>query len=124
MSSSALFLSWSRPAAGRERVSRAHFDSFQHYLSELQARNRIESFEMVMLDSRPGHLNGFFLIQGDPGKLSDLTLSDDWLDHMERAAEHLDGSGPVWALTDDLTLHQVAVRANRVSGPFKVAEVS
>ena len=124
MSSSALFLSWSRPAAGRQRVSMAHFASFQRYLSELQARNQIESFEMVMLDSRPGHLDGFFLIQGDRGKLSDLTLSDDWLEHMERAAQHLDGSGPVWALTDDLTLHQVAVTANRVSGPFRVAEAS
>ncbi len=102
----------------------AHFDSFRRYLSELQARNRIESFEMVMLDSRPGHLDGFFLIQGDRGKLSDLMLSEDWLEHMERAAEHLEGSGPVWALTDELMLHQVAVRANRVSGPFSVAEVS
>ena len=124
MSSSALFLSWSRPAAGRQRVSMAHFASFQRYLSELQARNRIESFERVMLDGRPGHLNGFFLIQGDRDKLSELTQSDDWLEHMERAAQHLDGSGPVWALTDELTLHQVAVRANRVSGPFSVAEVS
>ncbi|HVL16770.1 MAG TPA: hypothetical protein VM387_02190 [Gemmatimonadales bacterium] len=124
MSSSALFLSWSRPAAGRERVSTAHFDSFRRYLSELQARNRIESFEMVMLDGRPGHLNGFFLIQGDRGKLSELTQSDDWLDHMERAADHLDGSGPVWALTDELTLHQVAVPAKRVSSPFTVAEAS
>ena len=124
MSSSALFLSWSRPSAGRERVSMAHFDSFRRYLSELQSRNLIESFEMVMLDGRPGHLNGFFLIQGDRDKLSELTQSDDWLDHMERAAEHLDGSGPVWALTDDLALHQVAVTANRVSGPFTVAEAS
>jgi len=102
----------------------AHFDSFRRYLSELQARNRIASFEMVMLDGRPGHLNGFFLIQGDRDKLSELTQSDDWLDHMERAAEHLDGSGPVWALTDDLTLHQVAVPAKRVSSPFTVAEAS
>ena len=124
MSSSALFLSWSRPAAGRKRLSLAHFESFRRYLSELEADNRIESSEMVMLDGRPGHLNGFFLIQGDRGKLSDLTQSDDWLDHMERATEHLDGSGPVWALTDDLTLRQVAVRGNRVSGPFSVAEMS
>ena len=102
----------------------AHFDSFRRYLSELQARNRIDSFEMVMLDGRPGHLNGFFLIQGDRDKLSDLSLSEEWLEHMERAAEHLDGSGPVWALTDEMTLHQVAVQANRVSGPFSVAEAS
>jgi len=102
----------------------AHFDSFRRYLAELQARNLIESFEMVMLDGRPGHLNGFFLIQGDRGNLSELTQSDDWLNHMERAAEHLDGSGPVWALTDELTLHQVAVPAKRVSSPFTVAEAS
>jgi hypothetical protein len=124
MSSSALFLSWSRPAAGRERVSMAHFDSFRRYLSELKAHNRIESFEMVMLDGRPGHLNGFFLIQGDRDRLGDLSRSEDWLDHMERAAEHLDGPGPVWAMTDELTLHQVAVPAHRISGPFTVAEAS
>jgi hypothetical protein len=124
MSSSALFLSWSRPAAGRERISMTHFDSFRRYLSELQVRNRIDSFEMVMLDGRPGHLNGFFLIQGDRDRLGNLASSEDWLDHMERAAEHLDGPGPVWALTDELMLHRVAVPSHRVSGPFTIAEAS
>ena len=102
----------------------AHFDSFRRYLSELQANNRIESFEMVMLDGRPGQLNGFFLIQGAREKLSELSRSEDWLDHMARAAEHLDGPGPVWALTDEMMLHQIGVPANRVSGPFTIAEVS
>lgn len=124
MSSNALFLSWSRPAAGRERVSMAHFDSFRRYLSEVQSNNRIESFEMVMLDGRPGHLSGFFLIQGDRDKLSELSRSEDWLDHMAQAADHLEGPGPVWALTDELSLHQIAVPANRVSTPFTVAEAS
>ena len=102
----------------------AHFDSFRRYLSRLQADNRLDSFEMVMLDGRPGQLNGFFLIQGPRDKLSELSSSEDWLDHMERAAEHLDGPGPVWALTDELALHQVAVPSHRVSGPFPIAEVS
>jgi hypothetical protein len=124
MSSNALFLSWSRPAAGRERISMAHFDSFRRYLSELQASNRIDSFEMVMLDGRPGHLNGFFLIQGDRTSLIELSRGEDWLGHMERAAEHLDGPGPVWALTDELMLHQIGVPADRVSGPFTIAEAS
>ena len=124
MSSNALFLSWSRPAAGRERVSLAHFESFRRYLAELQANDQIESFEMVLLDGRPGHLNGFFLIQGDRTQLSELSESEDWLDHMERAAEHLDGAGPVWTLTDEFTLHQIAIPSRRVSGPFPVAEAS
>lgn len=101
-----------------------HFDNFRQYLAELQTHHRIESFEMVMLDGRPGHLSGFFLIQGDRDRLSGVSRSDDWLGHMERAAEHLDGPGPVWALTDELTINQIAVPANRVSAPFTVAEVS
>jgi hypothetical protein len=124
MSSNALFLSWSRPLAGRECLSLSHFEDFKRFLHELQARNRIESFEMVMLDGRPGHLNGFFLIQGDREKLSELVIGEEWLDHMERATAHLDGIGPVWALTDELTLRQVGAPAPRVSGPFSVAEVS
>jgi hypothetical protein len=124
MSSNALFLSWSRPLAGRERLSMGHFEDFQRFLHELQTRNRIESFEMVLLDGRPDHLNGFFLIQGDREKLSELVDGEEWLDHMERAAAHLDGVGPVWALTDELMLRQVGVPAPRVSGPFSVAEAS
>jgi hypothetical protein len=124
MSSNALFLSWSRPLAGRERLSMSHFDDFKRFLHQIQAENRIESFEMVMLDGRPGHLNGFFLIQGDRERLNELVNGDDWLDHMERAAAHLDGVGPVWALTDELALRHVGISAPRVSGPFSVAQAS
>ena len=42
---------------------------------------------------------------------------------MAQAAEHLDGPGPVWALTDELMLHQIGVPSHRVSGPFTIAEV-
>jgi len=102
----------------------SHFEEFQQYLRRLQAENRIDSFEMVMLDARPDHLNGFFLIQGERDRLNQLVNGDDWLEHMERAAAHLDGVGPVWALTDELTLRQVGVSAPRVSGPFSVAGAS
>jgi hypothetical protein len=124
MSSTVLLLTWSRPAAGRERASLAHLDSFRRYLSGLEARDRIGSFEMVWLDDRPGRLKGLFLIQGDRDKLTELASSADWLDHMQRAADHLDGVGPVWATTHDLMLREVTVPANRVSGPFSLAEAS
>jgi hypothetical protein len=124
MNSTALLLSWSRAAAGRGRASLAHFHSFRRYLSRLESSDRIGSFEVVLLDGRAGHLKGLFLIHGDRDKLTELASSADWLDHMQRAAEHLDGVGPVWATTDDLMLRQVAVPANRVSGPFSLAEAS
>jgi hypothetical protein len=124
MSLNALFVSWSRPVAGRGRLSMSHFEDFKRFLHRIQAQNRIVSFEMVMLDGRPDYLNGFFLIQGDRDRLSELVNGDDWLDHMERAAAHLDGVGPVWTLTDELTLRHVGVSAPRVSGPFSVAEAS
>jgi hypothetical protein len=124
MNSTALLLSWSRAAAGRGRASLAHFHSFRRYLSGLEASNRIGSFEVVLLDGRAGRLKGLFLIHGDRDKLSELASSADWLDHMQRAAEHLDGVGPVWATADNLMLREVAVPANRVSGPFSLAEAS
>jgi hypothetical protein len=124
MSSNALFLGWSRPAAGRERLSRTHFEAFQRFLHQLQAQHRIDTFEMVILDDRPGMMNGFFLIQGDREQLTRLVQGEDWLEHMRRAAEYVDGPGPVWALTDELILRQVGVPAHRVSGPFDVAEAS
>jgi hypothetical protein len=124
MSSNALFLSWSRPAAGRERLSLSHFEMFKRFLHQLEAEERIASFEMVILDGRPGHMNGFFLIQGHRLQLSDLVAGEEWLDHMQRAAGHLEGVGPVWALTDELVLRQVGVPTHRVSGPFTVAEAS
>jgi hypothetical protein len=124
MSSTVLLLTWSRPAAGRARASLAHLDSFRRYLSGLVAGDRIGSYEMVLVDDRPRHLRGLFLIQGARDKLNELARSADWLDHMQRAAEHLDGVGPVWATTEQLMLREVAVPANRVSGPFSLAEAS
>ena len=124
MSPHALFLSWTRPRPGRERLSAQHFHLFEAYLAGLARDRRISSFEMVVLDGRLRHFTGFFLVQGDRGALRALIESPEWLEHMERASAHLDGIGPTWALTDELMLRQVAVPAPLGLGDDSFAAVA
>ena len=102
MSSNVVFFAWNRSIPGRERLSAEHFPQFVQYLTGLQQKGAIQSFDTVFLDPHGGDLNGFFLIRGEPGKLDALVASLDWVTHMTRALLHLEGSGTVRGLTGEL----------------------
>lgn len=109
MSSNVLFFAWNRPIPGRERISSAHFDDFVGYLTSLQQGGSIQSFEVVILDQHGGDLNGFFLIRGDSASLDALTSSAEWIQHMTRAAMHLEGSGAVRGVTGEAVMERMEI---------------
>jgi hypothetical protein len=96
-----VFFGWNRPIAGRERMSAEHFQEFVQYLGGLQQRGTIQSFDTVFLDPHGGDLNGFFLIKGEPARLSELLATDEWTKHQTRATLHLQGSGAVTGASGD-----------------------
>ena len=101
MGSNIVFFAWNRSIPGREHTSAEHFDEFVSYLGGLQQSSVIQSFDVAILDSHGGDMNGFFLIRGDEGKLDALMATAEWTEHMTRASLHLDGSGAVRGVTGD-----------------------
>jgi hypothetical protein len=102
MGSNVVFFAWNRSIPGRERLSGEHFSQFVQYMSGLQQKGTIQSFDTILLDSHGGDMNGFFLIRGEPTKLDGLIASDEWVTHMTRGLLHLEGSGVVRGVTGDL----------------------
>jgi MinD-like ATPase involved in chromosome partitioning or flagellar assembly len=101
MGSNVVLFGWNRSIPGREKVSAQHFEEFVQYLSRLQQKGAIQTFDVVLLDTHGGDLNGFFLIKGESAKLDVLVSTTEWITHITRAALHLDGSGVVRGVTGD-----------------------
>ena len=79
------------------------------YLTGLQQKGTIQSFDTVFLDPHGGDLNGFFLIRGESGNLDGLISSSEWVTHMTRALLHLEGSGDVRGVTGELIAGRMEV---------------
>lgn len=95
MSGNVIVFGWKRSLPGRESLSAEHFQEFMQYLGGQKEKGNIDSFDVVLLEPTGGALTGFFTIKGDVGKLSTLTGSADWVQHISRAMLHLD-SPAVW----------------------------
>ena len=109
MRANAILFGWNRSVPGREQQSAQHFQEFVQYLTGLEQRGEISSFETVFLDPHGGDLNGFFLLRGDPAKLDALAGSTEWLTHMTRAVLHLEGSGAIRAATGAVITERMQV---------------
>jgi hypothetical protein len=96
-----MFFAWNRSIPGREQESATHFQEFSQYLGEQQQQGKISSFTPVFLNPHGGDLNGFFLIHGESSSLDAIMSSDAWMQHMMRAALHLEGSGAVRGVAGD-----------------------
>jgi hypothetical protein len=90
---------WNRSQSGREAISGQHFQEFLEYLGVQKKNGTIESFDTVLLESHGGNLNGFFLLRGQPSKLSELTGSPEWMRHQVRALHHLEGAATLRGFT-------------------------
>jgi len=104
-----VFFGWNRSIPGRERISAEHFQGFSEYLAALQRNGRIQAFEPVFLETHGGSLNGFFLIRGDQNQLDMLCASDEWHQHMMRAALHLQEAGAVRGVCGDKIAQRMAM---------------
>src|SRR6478752_3146441 len=87
-----LLFTWDRSLPGREQLSSQHFQDFMGYLQSQKTQGNIESFEPALLEPRGSGMHGFFSIKGRSEKLTALTESPEWVEHMMRAMMHLEGA--------------------------------
>jgi hypothetical protein len=92
MAPNVIMFGWNRPLVGREHMSAQHFQEFSEFLRDAKQRGLLQSYEAVLLEHHGGKLNGFFLLFGEPAKLSELSGSPEWMRHQVRAGLHLDGA--------------------------------
>lgn len=109
MGSNVVFFGWNRPVPSRERMSAQHFEEFVKYLGDLQRKGTIQAFDIVLLDSHGGDLNGFFLIKAESAKLDALLSTAEWVGHMTRAGLHLEGSGAILGVTGEKVAERMAL---------------
>lgn len=79
MATAALFIGWSRPAAGREN------DAWKFLMGEateliagFQKRGFFERIDQIALTPHCGDLNGFILLHGERAKLDELRRTDEF----------------------------------------------
>ena len=97
----AILLGWNAAIPGREKRALEHFMEFHVWLEELKGQKTITGYQDVILTPHGGDLNGFTLLTGDPAKLSELTRSDKWMEHIIRAGLNLTGFGAQTGTTGD-----------------------
>lgn len=101
MAYGALFIGWGPARDGREQQAFAVFGELIQYLSGLQERGEIDSFEPVALEPHGGDLDGFALVRGAPERLSRLRGSADFIRLTTRGALVVTNLGVVGAMTGD-----------------------
>lgn len=109
MDRNAIFFAWNRSIPGREQTSSQHFEEFVGYLTGQAQAGAIQGFDVMFLDTHGGDLNGFFLIKADSARLDALQSTSEWLEHLTRAALHLEGSGAVRGVTGDMVMERMAL---------------
>ncbi|KKK84190.1 hypothetical protein LCGC14_2785840 [marine sediment metagenome] len=93
MADRVIFMGWNRPVIGREQQALQLFQRAMEFWGKLQAEGRIESFEPVLLSDHGGDLNGFVMVKGEAGKLSEIQEDDTYIDITIEAGYCLDGYG-------------------------------
>jgi hypothetical protein len=87
------------------------FNAFTGYLTGLQQKGVIKSFDCVLLHPHGGDLNGFFVIRGESQQLGEVVSSKEWNTQTIRATIHLQGFGVIRGLTGDLVKERMAAWA-------------
>jgi hypothetical protein len=109
MRSNVLLFGWNRSTSGRELVSSEHFQEFVGYLIGQQEGGVIDSFEVIFLDPNGGDLGGFFLIRGVADSLDQMTGTSEWMVHVMRGGQHLDGQCTIRGATGDAVMERMAL---------------
>jgi hypothetical protein len=92
-----LFIGFGNTVRGRERQAVAVFSESIEFLSGLQERGEIESFEPVFLEPHGGELVGFTLVRGERDKLASIRTSDEFVRLTLRAGLIVEQFGVVGA---------------------------
>ena len=74
-----LFVGWGEVVKGREERGLAVFNDSVQFYGRCQQEGRIERFDVVLLESHAGRLNGYIELHGSPEQLAALRDDDDFL---------------------------------------------
>jgi len=97
----ALFIGWGEVVHGRERQAQQVFDEAVQFFGGLQQQGEIEAFEPVTLEPHGGELYGFFLLRGDPERLSRVRIREDFQRIIQRGDLVVEDLGVVTASVGD-----------------------
>ena len=78
MADHGIFIGWSDVIVSRERQAEKVFGEAIAFMTDLQTRGSIESFEPVFLRPHGGDLGGFMLVRGERDALQEVLVSPEW----------------------------------------------
>lgn len=93
MSDAAIFMGWSRPAAGQVGKAFELDKMLNDACEKWKGAGTIASFTRVWMEPHGGDLNGMLLLTGEVAKLHALKQTDEWNELVARASLVLDGFG-------------------------------
>jgi hypothetical protein len=86
MTDGALFVGWGAPHPGREILALDIYNEAKTFYEGLKKKGDITSFEPFVLALNGGPLRGFLILRGDPLKLANLTVREDFLRLAQKAS--------------------------------------
>lgn len=95
----ALFIGWGTPVRGRETQGNRVFGEWIELLGASKSKGHLDGFTPVFIQARGGDLQGFFLVTGDPAKLTTFVNSEEVRRATTRAQLIVDNFGVCNAIT-------------------------
>jgi hypothetical protein len=98
MADAGLFIGWGQVVRGREDRSLEVFNETVETYAGWQSDDRIESFEVCLLEPHGGELGGFVLLRGSEEQIDSLRRTEDFERLITKASLVVDDLGVVSAL--------------------------
>lgn len=116
----AMFVGWGAPVRGREQQAAKVFGEWVEMLGKWQSTGAIKSFAPVFIQPNQSTLGGFFLVNGEEAKLTQLMNSEETRKAQTRAQLIVDNFTVMHALTGDEVGKQMQLftsNANEIAKP-------
>jgi hypothetical protein len=97
MADAGLFIGWGQVVRGREDRALDVFNETVEFYGQLQSEDRIESFEVCLLDPHGGELAGFALLRGSEAQIDSVRRDEAFQREMTKASLIVDDLGMIGA---------------------------
>ena len=97
MADAGLFIGWGQVVRGREERALDVFNETVGFYGQLQSDDRIESFDVALLDPHGGELAGFAMLRGSEDQIDAVSRAEDFQREMTKASLIVDDLGVVHA---------------------------
>ena len=98
MADAGLFIGWGEVVRGREDRALESFNETIELLGQMQSDERIESFEVVLLNPHGGDLQGFMLLRGSEAQIDAIPRDEEFERSMTKASLLVEDLGIIPAL--------------------------